>query len=170
MMDQRTRLYALLGGLALVLGVFTLVLAWPLITGTTVVLETEPVDPFDILRGQYLVIRYDVSTVPVVAGADEGSTVYVSLQEGEDGIWRYSSASLSEPSSGVFLRGTVDWNSSDSIGITYGIEQYFFERNARVDTVNMTVEAKVSADGSARITRLLNNGTSAIRYENKPFS
>ena len=54
------------------------------------------------------------------------------------------------------------------MNIQYGIEQYFFERNAHIDTRNMTVEIKIDASGNARIAKLLSNGLPAnITYSDR---
>ncbi len=42
--------------------------------------------------------------------------------------------------------------------LEYGIEQYFFERNSRLPTTNLTVEVKVSNGGRAVISNLLYKG------------
>jgi uncharacterized membrane-anchored protein len=59
-------------------------------TGETVLLRTVPVDPRDPLRGDYAVVRYEISQLDSrdLAGDEyvEGD-VYVELQEGDDGYW-----------------------------------------------------------------------------------
>jgi len=42
--------------------------------------------------------------------------------------------------------------------VQYGIEQFFFERNAHVPTRNITVKAKISSTGGSRLVELLQNG------------
>ena len=156
--------------LLLILGSFILYLAWPLMTGQAIVLALRPVDPFDPLRGQYIVLNYEISSLPAPEGAREGSTVYILLKEDEQGIWRYKSASLSRPEKGIVIAGTVRSLYSNTMNLEYGIEQYFFERHAQLPTQNLTVEVKVSADGNARISQLLHNGKPAqIIYENKSW-
>ncbi len=137
-------------------GTFILYLSWPLLTGETIVLDTRPVDPFDIFRGQYLTIGYEIASVPAIEGAKEGETVYVALREDEEEIWRYKDASLVRPK-GMFIKGEITSISGENMRIEYGIEQYFFERNAKVATRNMTVEVRVS-NGKARISQLLIDG------------
>ena len=138
-------------------GTFIFYLSWPLLTGKAVVLATQPVDPFDIFRGQYLTINYEVGTVPVIDGVNVGETVYVVLKEDEEGIWRYERASLVKPG-GTFIKGEVNSLSGENMRIEYGIEQYFFERNAKISTRGMTVEVKLSEGGNARISGLLMDG------------
>ena len=68
-------------------------------SGTEVVIPMEPVDPRDILLGHYVVIRTPAHTLDLSAFPDapdgenawsEGETVYVSLSQGQDGLWRPS--------------------------------------------------------------------------------
>jgi len=163
-MNERQRLGFGLGGLFLVIAVFIIYLSWPLMTGTEVVLDTRPVDPFDIFRGQYMAIRYDISSLPAPIDATPGDTVYVSLiQNGS--VWSYAGASLSRPD-GLFIKGRVTNVYGDTMNVEYGIEQYFFEKSAEVPTSNITVKAKIGGDGTARIVELLQNGKPAvITYE-----
>src|SRR3989339_1513080 len=116
--------------LTILLGIaitFVIYLSLPLLTGKIVVLETFPVDPFDILRGQYITINYKISSIPSVAGADVGNNVYVILEKSPDGVWRYISASLTAPSDAVFIKGRIISINRDNMRVEYGIEQYFFE-------------------------------------------
>lgn len=138
-----------------ILGVFILYLAWPLLTGTTIILDTRPIDPFDPLRGQYMTLNYEISIIPKIEKVNPGDSVFVSLKE-DNGIWRLSKASTTKPDTGVFIKGTIKSVGTD-MRVEYGIEQFFFERNADVPTRNLTVKAKVDSSGHARIVGLLEN-------------
>lgn len=155
--------------LALVLVVtlsFIMYNQWPFMTGEKIVLATQPVDPFDPFRGQYMTINYEISGISDADGFEEGDSVYVSLKEDEQGIWRKESVSGSKPDRGDFIKGEVIGVSGDSIRVEYGIEQFFFERDAELPTQNITVEAIVAASGRARLVQLLHNGEPIkIEYE-----
>lgn len=155
-------------GLAVLLGIagaFSLYLSWPLLTGTTVILKTQPVDPFDVLRGQYITINYEISMVNLPTEAKEGDIIYVSLKEGDDKIWHAEKASLGKPESGIFIKGTARKSWRGMI-VEYGIEQYFFERNAELPRQDLTVEVKISSSGQARISKLLYQGKPVeIKYQ-----
>lgn len=156
--------------LVLILGSFILYLSWPLLTGVTVVLATEPVDPFDPLRGQYITIRYEISTIPTPAEVQEGDIVYVSLKKDAEDVSHYADASRQPPRSGAFIKGKITQIYGNRSRVEYGIEQYFFERNAQFETFGLQVEAKVAADGQARISRLLRDGKPVeISYEKKSW-
>ena len=165
-MNQYKRLIIALVVLIGIAGGFMLYLSFPLLTGKTVILKTQPVDPFDFFRGQYLTINYEISIVNLSTDAKEGDTVYVSLKEGEDKVWHAEKVSLSKPESGVFIRG-ISKQSWRGLGVEYGIEQYFFERDAHIPRMD-SVKVKVDSSGQARIVELLMNGTSLNITYKKP--
>ncbi len=110
--------------------------------GQDVLLKVEPVDPRDLLRGDYVVLTYEIRDIPValVTNAPAGdfevrdSPIFVRLGRDEDGFWRPRSASLgmpgAPPAAGeVDIRGTVAsyWTvkPGDSIRVDYGISRYY---------------------------------------------
>jgi GDYXXLXY protein len=66
-------------------------------TGTEVTLQTRPIDPRDFLRGDYVVLGYDISTVSAGELKDQpatgkGTTVFVKLAPNGDGFYEAVSA------------------------------------------------------------------------------
>lgn len=167
-MNQYKRLIIALIVLVAIISSLALYLSWPLLTGKIVILATRPVDPFDLFRGQYIVINYEIGSIRSVDGAGEGNSVYVMLKEDENKIWRYQSASLSQPDNGIFIKGTIRSINGDNMIVEYGIEQFFFERHAEFPQQDLTVEAKISSSGQARISRLLNQGNPIEMTYQKP--
>ena len=165
-MNRYKRLIITLAVLMGIAGSFILYLSYPLLTGTTVILKTQPVDPFDIFRGQYLTISYEISRVNLSENTKEGNTVYVSLKESEDKIWHADKVLLNKPESGVFIRGTAK-QTFRGLAVEYGIEQYFFERDAYVPRMDST-KVKVDSTGQARIVELLMEGKSLNITYKKP--
>ncbi len=143
-------------------GTAILILSWPLLTGETHILDVpRPVDPFDIFRGQYTTINYEINRIPNTEGLTDlniGDYVYVSLEKDFLGISRPAGTSLTKPSEGSFIRGKIKSVSGNSVRVEYGIEQFFFERGASFSMVNITVEVKISNSGQARISKILQNG------------
>ena len=83
-----------------------------LITGDTILLRVVPVDPRDLLRGDYVILSYEFSRMPpqsiqYLNSADhQRHTVYVTIVPEIDGKhWRSSQVSLQKPSTGKFLQG-----------------------------------------------------------------
>jgi uncharacterized membrane-anchored protein len=136
-------------------------------SGTDVTLQTRPVDPRDFLRGDYVILNYDISSVPAGAlTAQRGTTVYVKLAPNPEGFYQAVSAhaSLVEVASPeVLIRGRVA-GSGSNLQVRYGIERYFVPegegrklesaRNER----KLTVVVAVTPGGRAAIKRLLIDG------------
>lgn len=139
-------------------GGFILYLSQPYINGETAVLRTMPVDPFDIFRGQYITLRYELSTLDALENVKEGDAVFVTLKENADGIFDAFGVGIDLPKETIFIKGTVTRVFEGKMNVQYGIEQYFFERNAEFSTNDMDVEVKIDKFGQARITRLLRDG------------
>ncbi|MEM8930515.1 MAG: GDYXXLXY domain-containing protein [Acidobacteriota bacterium] len=147
-------------------------------TGESVVLRTTPVDPRDIFRGDYVILRYDVNAVGAaglrdgLAGepAADGERVYAVLEPipGSDDLRRLAYVTDVRPDEGTFLAGRVGrppgWVPRPVGGLAahYGIEKLFVEqgrgweieeRRGRRDgmQIPMEVELAVAADGDASI-------------------
>lgn len=141
--------------------------------GREVRLSVEPVDPRDLLRGDYVRLGYAISTLdvaqldPTAAAAGRpvaGAPVMVRLAPGEDGLWqavsfRPASVEVADQPGTVDMRGTVD-TFLDAIGtyrLLYGIERFYLpegeglaiERDLRVRPFQMVVA--VADDGTAQI-------------------
>ncbi|NKK65686.1 GDYXXLXY domain-containing protein [Rhizobium leguminosarum] len=145
--------------------------------GAEVLLKTAPVDPRDFLRGDYVVLNYDISSVPVqtVSGgipAEAGERVlWVRLKKQEDGFWTVTESSFHElppqPET-VILRSQPFYSgglaAGDSMRVEYGIERYYVPEGegkpieeARNDG-NVAIAVRVSPDGSTQIRSLLVDG------------
>lgn len=85
---------------------------WWAATGTRVVLRTEPVDPRDLFRGDYVRLAYGITNLDLDQfGMREdfrhNDPIYVLLEREADGTYRPASLSKSEPTSGTFIQGRV---------------------------------------------------------------
>ena len=113
--------------------------AVPLVTGQTVLVRVQPVDPRDMFRGDYVILSYDFSRVPEdgIEGLSEkergswkkmeGRTVYVPLiPDSVPGHWRAEKATVLKPATGVFLKGQMERYGS----LKFGIESYFVEEGS----------------------------------------
>ncbi len=109
--------------------------------GAEVMLKVEPVDPRDLLRGDYVQLGYDISNIqrslfqPPISDDDarEGVPVMVHLAEGEDGLWHAVSARLPDtdpgdlPADEIEVAGKIatTWAAIDPIRVSYGIERFY---------------------------------------------
>lgn len=147
--------------------------------GTEVTLQTQPVDPRDLLRGDYVVLRYDISQLPAghLAGkpADaRNPLVFVKLAPNAEGL--YTAVSVhAEPvpvaAPEVLIRGRVSYSCGsnvrtfcDKLTIKYGLERYFVPEGeggklekAR-NQQKLRIVAAVLPSGRAAIKRLLLDG------------
>lgn len=134
-----------------------------------VTLKSEPVDPRDLFRGDYVTLTYGISRLPLDGmpgekGFDLGDTIYIELASAPD-TWRPVAVYREYPTPGVghkVIRGRiVDLaRTPATVSIAYGIESYFVpegegraleeERNAR----NLSVEVALASDGEAAIKGL----------------
>lgn len=157
--------------------------------GREVRLAVVPVDPRDLFRGDYVVLRYPLSTLrsDVLEGDDEfdwQEPVYVTLTEGADGIWSASAMTHARPAGGVYLAGAIarvfDRNSNCTVApdcreydVTYNLEQFFVpEGEGRAlerlrNDQKMAVDVAVAANGRAALKRLLVDGEP--RFEEKLY-
>lgn len=133
--------------------------------GEEIVLATVPVDPRDLFRGDYVVLRYEVSTV--TGQFAPGDTVYTRLFE-SNGVWRPSWASKDVPPAEVtFLKGRVvrvlqQMTATSKVEVEYGIESYFVPegagRSIEQQRNGMKVKVVVDRSGNAIIKGLLLDG------------
>jgi uncharacterized membrane-anchored protein len=147
--------------------------------GQEVLLKVEPVDPRDLLRGDYVRLGYDISAVPVkmivnpTAGAavPESGPIWVRLEKGADGFWQPVSASLATafataPAAGqTDVRGTVlsegSLDGEETINVDYGISRFYLpEGEGRAIEQDMRVRsfgilAAVAKDGTLQIKGLM---------------
>jgi len=150
--------------------------------GTEVKLQTRPIDPRDFLRGDYVVLGYDMSQLKSGALKDQPSgsrhpVVFVKLAPNRDGFYEAVSvhtAPVPVTSPEVLIRGRVRYGTwcgtsdvpafCNELQIRYNLESYFVPegegrkledaRNAR----KLTIVAAVLPSGRAAIKRLLLDG------------
>jgi uncharacterized membrane-anchored protein len=149
--------------LALPLGLAGLAAA-DLAFGEEIRLKAQPIDPLDVFRGNYVVLRYQISSLPVFGDVRRGETLCARLQE-SDGEWRASYADPGHPTGTVICgRARDDASAGESVGIEYGIETYYAsaERARKIEQSiaqgDLYAVIDLDADGSARIKRLEGGG------------
>ena len=151
-----------------------------------VTLRTEPVDPRDVFRGDYVVLRYAISNIALTAykGTNdlaEGDTVYVELGKGKDGTWKAVSldTKMMKPATGNhIIRGRITHIDERSPQLTperkepreapcplcgtarinYGIESYFVPEGSGRDIEHARDRTELTVD-----VALAHNGEAAIK-------
>lgn len=141
----------------------------PFWTGTEIKVKTIPVDPRSMFRGNYARLRYDISEIeathfPEVEDLRNGEIVYIALKKSDKDIYEFSQVTLSQPNSGVYLRGRIENRRYDdrnkSFRLKYGIEAFFapkekalaLEKDLRDGGVAILM---VSKSGKARLKDII---------------
>ena len=129
-------------------------------TGTTVVLQTVPVDPRSLLQGDYVILQYKIATLPDHFQSREllrGTVVYVELTEGRE-VWEARRYSLFQPKPGeVFIKGRVD----NSGLLDFGLGTFFVPEGTgrSIERArDIKVRATINSRGNAVIQEILVDG------------
>lgn len=151
--------------------------------GREMVLDTIPVDPRSLFRGDYVILNYPISSLEpaTLDGDDEfarGDMAFVTLRKSDAGTWEAVSLSRSYPpeastSGGMVLRGKARYDGGKTLLMDYGIESYFVPEGEGKALEGLVRERKlqvllaVASDGEAAIKGLLVDGE--LRYEEPLF-
>src|SRR3989338_5741046 len=108
---------------------FVAIKEFTLQTGTDVILKTMPVDPRDLFRGDYVILRYEISTLDLnILKTDsefvENDKVYVSLDIDEEGYGNPTGVYRNQPEE-LYITGKVTNVRDNQLTVEYGIESYF---------------------------------------------
>lgn len=146
--------------------------------GTEVLLKVEPVDPRDLLRGDYVRLGYEISTIPAKLVTDlapgqtttPGGRMLVRLKRDADGYWRPVSAFLGKPASApgsdeADIAGTISggWSLEGDATLSpdYGIERFYLpEGEGKAIETDMRVRpfgvrVALAKDGTPQIKALV---------------
>lgn len=142
----------------------------PLWTGKEILLNTRPVDPRSLFRGNYARLSYDISSLPaedIRGKVRTNEVVYVLLATDKKGVFQYKSASLTRPDSGIFIRGRIKNRShgtepKKTYRINYGIEAFFAPKEKA-----LALEKQLRQSALARIF-VLPSGRAALKEIHGP--
>jgi uncharacterized membrane-anchored protein len=162
---------------------------YTLVTGTPILLETQPVDPRSLFRGDYVRLNYSVNTLDLakLEGDDAflpGDKIHVVLERGEK-YWHPVSVHRERPQTmagAVTLAGRVSHINrlrrdpesaglapSATVHVRYGIENYFVPegegRDLERPSPGRTVDLRIAVDrfGNAGIKAVLVDGEERYR-------
>lgn len=162
-MDQ-TKLLKFTGVLGIQVLILVGIILYKLIvlgSGTEILLQIQPIDPRDPLRGDYATFSYSISNQPFYDSSiniQNGDTVYVPLYKSGKYWISEGLVSKSKPERGVFIKGRVVVGGSSgqlsfdsrqgNLNISYGIEQYFIPegKGRALNNFNGEAYAKVAID------------------------
>lgn len=135
-------------------------------TASVILLRGRPVDPQDLLRGDYMTLGYDINAVPAATPplGKMGDDVWVLLapQDGYHVVVQASRERLSPAPGQMLVRGTLgrDWRTGrDATRVDYGIERYFVpEGKGSPRFQKVEIEVSVSPAHRLSIKRVLLDG------------
>jgi uncharacterized membrane-anchored protein len=135
--------------------------------GDTFVLATRPVDPRDLFRGEYVILRYEIerdeTVMPLIKNEINGTVVYVKLAEGEDGIARVSEYLKLRPdfSEGGWIRGVI----TDNAIRFSNLEQFYVPEGTgkAIESLRSDLHVEIVLnEGESRVVKLLDNALDPI--------
>lgn len=139
--------------------------------GDLVFMRTLPVDPRDLLRGDYVRLGYEVANIPADrVRAEEFKEmqkperrVYLTYSTDFRNVMIPEKLTFARPEGEKYIRGLTvkNWR-SDAIGVRFGVEKYFvqqgkgwpMQRGQRLDGVRIPLEMEVAIGRDSGITVL----------------
>lgn len=152
---------------------------WIMHTGTPLTLRTAPIDPNDPMRGAYVRLNYEISTISAASCRGETAqwtkltdwrkqrrlrdrVVYTALKINEHGLAELVDLREHPPASGPFLRGRVVHADTNGVRVRYGIEALFMPKETAVKTESMAIKEKAGAPMAVEVA-VGSSGTAVIR-------
>lgn len=146
--------------------------------GREVLLKIEPVDPRDLLRGDYVRLGYEIGRIPVEKFANfdasapnvTGGPVTVRLKQEPDNFWGVASAWIGAAPTPAApdeadISGTITYASDASPGsfvsVDYGIERFYVPEGEGLPIEqgirerNFGLKVALSKDGTPQIKALM---------------
>ena len=143
-----------------------------LAAGRVILLETARVDPRDLLRGDYLILNYKISDVPVnlflppvTKDLPNGTKVFVALAPSTNRFYVLVKAGTNEftpAADEVLLTGRSAWPrwnaSTNSIHVEYGLERFYVAEGTGNPTGKLTAQVVVPASGRGHVKEVFVDG------------
>ena len=135
---------------------FILIKSFTLTTGTDILLETAPIDPVDLFRGNYVALSYVISTVNLETTPHdkefiEKETIYALLSQ-KDEFWTIDKVSHKKPQvqqNQVCMKGKVtsSWR-ENQVRVEWGIESFFLptDQAKKVEREREDAKAGITVD------------------------
>lgn len=137
---------------------------WPIWFGKPVILETQPIDPRSLFRGNYVRLNFAINRIEQAElmpdkTLKEGSVAYLQLKE-EHGVWQPVGLGRKKPDTGDFIKGRVKESYEGYYLLEYGIEAFFMPKKAALRLESETrrysrFEVYISKSGKARVNSVL---------------
>jgi uncharacterized membrane-anchored protein len=154
--------------------------------GKQVLLKTEPIDPRSLFSGDYVLLRYEISTLDIKllqiekdkkARLRRNDVLYVALEKEQNGIYWHARAVSDDLNKlkkkyPVVIRGKLDQRYfsiyKDTFQVRYGVENYFIPQFEGLEIERkigaVSVEVAVTASGESGIRKLFIEGKEVKFY------
>ncbi|CAN7519106.1 GDYXXLXY domain-containing protein [Mesorhizobium sp. LjRoot246] len=147
--------------------------------GKEVLLKIEPIDPRDLLRGDFIILGYEISRIPVKMIADippdklssDDTSIVVRLKKGIDGYWAPTTAWFGKAPtqaaadeadiSGHVAEGWDLRSEGGTVAPDYGIERFYLPEGEGMAIQNdmrvrpFGIRLALAGDGTAQIKALV---------------
>lgn len=143
--------------------------------GTIVLLETQPVDPTDIFRGDYVILRYKISALDTLdfesrseelmdypqVEFNQGDTLYVLLEKQGKYTVAKDIQKTQPDDNTLFIKGKIVSINKTIIRVEYGIESYFVPEGKGLEIEasrnQIDIEVAINKFGNAVVKNLIKN-------------
>lgn len=135
--------------------------------GAVTILKTRPVDPRDLFRGEYVILRYEIENDEKITSEakemDNGSILYIKLQEDTNGIAYVDEVTRKKPASyeGLWIIAEINRKQARFPSL----EQFYVPEGAGgpIERMRDKLHARVVlSDGKARVIELLDDNLNVI--------
>lgn len=120
----------------LIIGVFVFKNEYTVCTGREVLLETIPVDPRDLFRGDYVILNYAIASDKSYRNYKNNQIVYVKLKTDDKNIAHIDKVTEYRPHDDLYIRGKIQNSQSKNLfnpqDIEFGIENYFVKEGTGI--------------------------------------
>ncbi len=130
-----------------------------LLLGQEILLKTVPYDPRDLLRGDHVILNYQISDIPVSMLPSEfkevekyslrAKDVYVVLKKTGD-YYDLNSVKLKKPEAGHYLKGKIQYFGNNETGqevahIDYSLDKFFVPENTGMELEEKSRKGELTA-------------------------
>ncbi|SHF56619.1 Uncharacterized membrane-anchored protein [Desulforamulus putei DSM 12395] len=130
-----------------------------LLLGQEILLKTTPYDPRDLLRGDHVILNYQISDIPVSMLPSEfrkienssfrTKDIYVVLKK-KGNYYDLDSVRLKKPETGPYLKGKIKYFNNSEMGqevahIDYSLDKFFVPENTGMDLEGKSRQGDLTA-------------------------
>lgn len=141
--------------------------------GTLIRLKCAAPDPYDPLRGRYLAVRPEQTSMalPKSMEINAEQTAYAGITTGPDGLATLSTLSFTQPDGGDYLRIRVNSSYDEKAYITWPFERFYLNEELAPEADGWFAENIRTAKGIIAEVRVLNGRAvlADLTLDGKPF-